>query len=124
MRLLITVLALILSSCSTENKPFQPPQGVEGGWKLISSAPTQGPEWMQRLGVKQAFTASYAGPVDTVTEFYELKSDAAALECMQLWRGEKSESRFYKRNLFVVLRSSHPNREMLMDFSRAIQKTL
>jgi hypothetical protein len=79
---------------------------------------------MQRLGVKQGFTASYAGPVDTVAEFYELKSDASALECMQLWRGEKSESRFYKRNLFVVLRSSHPNREMLMDFSRALQKTL
>ncbi len=124
MRFIITVLALILSSCSTENKPFEAPPGLEGGWKLASVAPTTSPEWMQRLGIKQAIQANYTGTIDATADIYELRSDAAALECIQLWKNVKSEDRFYKRNLFVVVRSPHPNREMLMDFSRSLQKTL
>jgi hypothetical protein len=124
MRLLITVLALILSSCTSENKPFQAPPGLEGGWKLANAAPTSSPEWMQRLGIKQAIKANYTGTIDATADIYELRSDAAALECIQLWKNVKAEDRFYKRNLFVVVRSPHPNREMLMDFSRAIQKAL
>ena len=124
MRLLITLLVLILSSCSTENKPFQAPPGTEGGWKLTTSTPTEAPEWMTRLGIKQAVKARYAGPIDAEADIFELRSDAAALECIQLWKNVKAEDRFYKRNLFVVVRSPHPNREMLMDFSRAIQKAL
>ena len=124
MRLIITLLALILSSCTSENKPLAAPQGLEGGWQLSNSAPTTSPEWMQRLGLKQAIQANYTGTIDATADIYELRSDAAALECIQLWKNVKSEDRFYKRNLFVVVRSPHPNREMLMDFSRAIQKAL
>ncbi len=124
MRLIITLLALILSSCTSENKPLAAPQGLEGGWKLASAAPNTSPEWMQRLGLKQAIKANYTGTIDATADIYEFRSDAAALECIQLWKNVKSEDRFYKRNIFVVVRSAHPNREMLMDFSRAIQKAL
>lgn len=124
MRLIITLFILVLSSCTQENKTFEPPQGTEGGWKLVSSSAIQAPEWMTRLGLKQARQARYAGPIDTQADIYELRSDAAALECIQLWKNVPAEDRFYKRNLFVVVRSVHPNREMLMDFSRAISKAL
>ena len=62
--------------------------------------------------------------MDVQADIYELRSDAAALECTQLWKRSEGESPFIKRNLFVVIRASHPDREMLMDFSRALDKAL
>lgn len=124
MRILIPFLALILASCSQENKPFAVPLGTEGGWKLASNAPLAAtpPEFMRPIGLKQAVEARYSGPIDVVANIYEFKAESSAFEAMQKWRAVKGEDQFYKRNLFVVLRSEHPNKEMLMDFSRALQK--
>jgi hypothetical protein len=124
MRIVILLLTLILSSCTSEKKPFEIPKQTEGGWKLTATESVQAPEWMTRLGMKKASKARYTGPIDTEVEFYELNSEPAALECMQLWRGDKAESRFFKGNFFVVIRTTHPNREILMDFTRSVQKAL
>lgn len=126
MRIAITLFALFLSACSKENKPFDLPKGVEGGWKLASSGPVDPPPpvWLNTLGLKSSFRASYTGPIDTVAEIYEFKADSSAFECKQRWRPVKGEDQFYLRNLFIVIRSPHPNKEMLMDFSRALQKAL
>jgi hypothetical protein len=124
MRIAISLLILILSSCTQEYTPFAVPKGVEGGWKLTSSAslPTPPPDWMSRLGLKRSIQASYSGPIDTVADIYNFNADSSAFESMQRWRPVKGEDQFYKNNVFVVVRSSHPNKEMLMDFSRALQK--
>ncbi len=127
MRVLILLVVLIFGSCETAMKELAVPAGAEGGWTLQSSAAMEAarrPEWMQRLGLKQAKTARYAGPIEMEADIYELRSDAAALECTQLWKRAPGDWQFIRRNLFVVLRSKHPNREMMMDFSRALEKAL
>lgn len=125
MRIAITLLVLILSSCSSENKPFEIPKGTEGGWKLVSTTPlTSRPDWLNTIGLKNSTTASYNGPIDATVEIYEFGANTGAFECKQRWRPVKGEDQFYVRNLFIVVRSSHPNKEMLMDFSRALQKQL
>lgn len=126
MRIVITLFLLILSSCTKENKPFAVPQATEGGWKLASSGPIDPapPAWLNQLGLKQSVSARYTGPIDTVAEVYEFSASSAAFECKQKWRPVKGEDQFYLRNYFIVIRSPHPNKEMLMDFSRAFQKSL
>ncbi|MBM3762449.1 MAG: hypothetical protein FJW36_19650 [Acidobacteria bacterium] len=124
MRKLIPLVFLILSACTTEKKPFELPKQTEGGWKLTASQPFQAAEWITRLGMKNATRASYTGPINTEVYFYELKSESAALECMQRWRTNPGESHFFKGDLFVVIRSDHPNRETKADFTRALQKLL
>lgn len=127
MRILILLTALLFASCEKPLQELSVPVATEGGWTLASVAdvnPARKPEWMQRLGVKQAKTARYAGPIDIEADIYELRSDAAALECTQLWKRAPGDSPFIKRNLFAVVRTSHPNREMLMDFIRALEKAL
>jgi hypothetical protein len=125
MRIAISLLVLILSSCTKENKPFEVPKGVEGGWKLVSStAINPPPDWLGPLGLKNSTHATYSGPIDTTVDFFEFKADSSAFECKQRWRPVKGEDQFYTRNLFIVVRSPHPNKEMMMDFSRALQKAL
>lgn len=124
MRLLIPLICLFLFSCTQETIAFAPPAATEGGWKLIGTAEVQAPEWMQRLGLKQAKKARYSGPIEIEADIYELRSDAAAFECAQKWKRLAGDWPLHKRNLFIVIRSPHPNREMLMDFSRALEKAL
>ncbi len=124
MRLLIPLICLFLFSCAKESVAFAPPALTEGGWKLGSKTDLQAPDWMQRLGLKQAVQARYAGPIEVHADIYELRSEAAALECSQLWKRVPGDWPLIKRNLFIVIRSPHPNREMLMDFSRALEKAL
>ncbi|WP_155121433.1 hypothetical protein [Bryobacter aggregatus] len=100
------------------------PKSVAGGWTLTTSEETAAPEWMQRLGLKQARRARYAGPIDVEADIFELRSDAAALECTQLWKRAPGDSPSMKRNLFIVVRSPHPQRELVMDFSRALENSL
>lgn len=126
MRYILSFLLLILCACSSAPKPFEIPKAVEGGWKIasqgsISPAPA---EWLDRIGLTRSQSATYAGPIEITAEFYEFKADSAAFECKQRWRPVKGEDQFYTRNLFVVVKSPHPNKEMLMDFSRALQKSL
>lgn len=127
-RLLISLFFLFsLLSCSTANKPLAIPSATEGGWKQTSNEPVDAsrkPEWLSRLGLKESRSVKYSGNIDIQADFYELNSDASALECMQLWKRAPAESVLLKGNLFIVLRSNHPNREMLMDFSRALEKAL
>lgn len=124
MRNLLPFLLLLLTACSTPPKAFAPPQGTEGGWKLAATEALTPPEWMPKLGVKQALRLSYSGPIDATADVFEMASGTAAFECMQKWRATPGEDRFYRGSLFVVVRSTHPNREMMMDFSRALQKAL
>ncbi len=127
MRILTLTLILIFASCEGPQKDLAVPPATEGGWTLQSSVGMEAarrPDWMLRLGLKQAKTARYAGPIDIEADIYELRSDAAALECTQLWKRAPGDSPFIKRNLFIVLRTTHPNREMMMDFSRALEKAL
>lgn len=124
MRLLIPLICLFLFSCTKETVAFAPPAATEGGWKLNSTGVAQAPDWMQRLGLKQAVKARYAGPIEVEADIYELRSDASAFECSQLWKRATGDWPFQHRNLFIVIRSPHPNREMLMDFSRALEKAL
>ena len=124
MRLLIPLICLFLFSCTKETVAFAPPAATEGGWKLNSTEVAQAPDWMQRLGLKQAVKARYAGPIEVEADIYELRSDASAFECSQLWKRATGDWPFQHRNLFIVIRSPHPNREMLMDFSRALEKAL
>jgi hypothetical protein len=128
MRLLLALAAsLFLVSCTQESKPFSVPPATEGGWKLTSTGETPGefrPEWMDRMGRKKSQTAVYAGPIDVSADFHEMSSDASALECTQVWRRAPGQACFHLRNLFIVIRSNHPNKEMTMDFSRALQKAL
>lgn len=125
MRLILTALLLCsLLSCSKESTALTIPPATEGGWKLSSTTQIESPDWMNRLGIRSAQKARYAGPMDVEADIYELRSDAAALECTQLWKRAEGDSPFIKRNLFIVVRSSHPNREMMMDFSRALDKAL
>lgn len=124
---LAAILALFLASCQSESRPFAIPQMLEGGWRQASvsaTVPSRQPEWMSRLGISKASTVRYDGSVEAEVDIYELRSSAAALECMQLWKRSPGESFLMKRNLFVVIRSTHPNREMVMDFSRALEKAL
>ena len=124
MRLLIPFICLFLFSCTKETVVFAPPALTEGGWKLTSTGAALSPDWMQRLGLKQAVKARYAGPIEVEADIYELRSDASAFECSQLWKRATGDWPFQHRNLFIVIRSPHPNREMLMDFSRALEKAL
>jgi hypothetical protein len=129
MRLLVTVLAVIflLLSCSSQPKVLSLPLLTEGGWKQKSSGPldpSKRPEWMERLGLKDARQAQYSGPIDLEVFLFQMSSSAAALECTQLWKKSPSDSVMMKDNYFFVFRTEHPNREMLMDFTRAFEKTL
>lgn len=126
MRIVIPLFLLMLVSCAGPERPFEAPRATEGGWKLttLGALPAAPPEWMTRIGLKQSFEARYAGPIDTVADIYVFNAESSAFECMQRWRAVKTEDQFYKKNVFVVIRSPHPNREMLMDFSRALQKVL
>lgn len=124
MRVLLGVMVLWLCGCASEPKAFVVPAGTEGGWKLAGQEEFAAPDWMKTLGIKRAVRARYGGPIDTVVDFHEMGSETAAFECAQKYQIKKTEDRFYKANLFVVVRSEHPNREMLMDFSRALQKGL
>lgn len=127
MRFVILMLVLIFASCESRLKDLSVPAGTDGGWTLQSNVEMDGarrPDWMRRLGLKQARTASYAGPIEIEADIYELRSDAATLECTQLWKHVPGDWQFIRRNLFVILRTSHPNREMMMDFSRALEKAL
>jgi len=126
MRIVITLLILFLSSCAKEIKPFEVPKGTEGGWKLTSTGPVDPPppDWINTLGLKSSRRANYSGPIDTTADIYEFNADSSAFECKQKWRPVNGEDNFYLRNFFIVIRSPHPNKEMLMDFSRAFQKSL
>lgn len=129
MRLLTSLLfaLLLLTGCATAPKEIALPAKTEGGWKLegISNMDaSKKPEWMERLGVQEAKTAKYSGPIDVEVHLFRLSSSAAALECTQLWKKVPSESVMMKENYFFVLRTEHPNREMLMDFSRALEKAI
>ncbi len=129
MRLALTAVFLLflLLSCASTPKVLSLPLSTEGGWKQKSLGPldpSKRPEWMERLGVKAAQQAHYAGPIDVEVFLFQMSSSAAALECTQLWKKVPSESVMMKESYFVVFRSDHPNREMLMDFTRAFDKTL
>jgi hypothetical protein len=103
------------------------PDRTEGGWKKESSGAldaSKRPEWMERLGVRDAQSIQYSGPIDVEVYLFQLSSSAAALECTQLWKKAPGSSVMMKENYFLVLRTQHPNREMLMDFSRALEKAL
>lgn len=124
---LTLILLFLLTGCQSAETPFQVPTALPGGWTQVSIAPTDAarkPEWMARLGITQARTVRYNGSIEADADIYELRSNAAALECMQLWKRTPGETFLMKRNLFVVIRSAHPNREMVMDFSRALEKAL
>lgn len=121
------IFLLSLLSCSSAPQPLKIPLATEGGWKQASNGPVDAsrqPEWLSRLGLQQSRSVKYSGSIDVEADIYELKSSASALECMQLWKRSPAESVLLKGNLFIVLRSNHPNREMLMDFSRALEKAL
>jgi hypothetical protein len=124
MRILIPLICLFLFSCTKETVPFAPPSATEGGWKLKGTNELAAPEWMTRLGLVKATTARYSGPIEIEAEIFEMRSDASALECTQLWKRRPDESHFNRGNLFIVLRSPQKNREMLMDFGRALEKAL
>jgi len=128
MPLVLTLIFLIsLISCGGAPKALTIPDATEGGWKQALNEPldaSRKPEWLSRMGLKEARSVKYSGNIDVEADFYELGNDASALECMQLWKRAPAESVLLKRNLFIVLRSNHPNREMLMDFSRALEKAL
>lgn len=119
--------ALLFCACQSAVKPLEIPAATEGGWKrtgLDALDASKKPEWMTRLGVKDAKRATFSGPIDVETDLYEMGSSAAALECTQLWKRVPSESLLMRDNYFIVIRSQHPNREMLMDFSRALEKEI
>jgi len=124
MRILLTLILLTFCSCTQSTQAFSPPPKIEGGWTLAASNSNDAPEWMGRLGLKQALRLQYSGPIDAVADIFEFNADTSAFESTQRWRKVNGEDQFYKRNLFVVIRSSHPNREMMMDFSRSLQKSL
>lgn len=129
MRLLTSLIlaTILLFGCASAPKEIALPSKTEGGWKQDSVAAmdaSKKPEWMERLGVQDAKTAKYSGPIDVEVHQFRLSSSAAALECTQLWKKVPSESVMMKENYFFVLRTEHPNREMLMDFSRALEKAL
>lgn len=129
MRFLISLIltAILLGSCASAPKEIALPARTEGGWKQESVGAmdaSKKPEWMERLGVQDAKSAKYSGPIDVEVFQFRLSTSAAALECTQLWKKVPSESVMMKENYFFVLRTEHPNREMLMDFSRALEKAL
>jgi hypothetical protein len=128
MRLLVALsTAIFLTACASAPKELAIPPNLEGGWKLTATKPTEAvyaPDWMTKLGRKASRTAAYNGPIDTLVDFHELASDASALEATQLWRRQTGQQYFHLRNHFIVVRSSHPNKEMAMDFTRALQKAL
>jgi hypothetical protein len=120
-------LVLLSFSCQSTRPQIQLAAKVEGGWNRQVQEPldpSKRPEWMERLGVQSAQRALYTGPIDVEVFFFELKSSASALECLQLWKKNPSESVMMKDRYFLVNRTQHPNREMLMDFSRALEKGL
>ncbi len=124
MRLLAGATMLGLWGCAGEKKAFVAPEAVEGGWKASGKEEFTAEDWMQMLKIRRAVRVRYAGPTDIEVEFHEMPGETAAFECLQKYRAKGKEDRFYKGNLFVVVRSEHPNREMMMDFSRALQKGL
>lgn len=118
---------LTLLSCTSTPQQLKIPLATEGGWKQSANGPVDAsrqPEWLSRLGLKQSRSVKYSGSIDVEADIYELNNSASALECMQLWKRSPAQSVLLKGNLFIVLRSNHPNREMLMDFSRALEKAL
>jgi hypothetical protein len=131
MRAFITVLCaatlICLLGCAGATVTLELPKTVEGGWKQQSAEAldaSKKPEWMQRLGVKDAQLAKFAGPTDVEVLWFQMNSSAAALECMQLWKKAPTQTVMMKDNYFVVFESNHPNREALMDFSRGFERAL
>ncbi len=128
MPLLLTLAFILLfSSCQSAVRPLELPAATEGGWRrssLEALDASKKPEWMARLGVKDSKRATFTGPIDVEVDFYEMSSSAAALECSQLWKKLPAETFVMRDNYFLVIRSQHPNRESLMDFSRGLEKAL
>jgi hypothetical protein len=124
MKVLVGAMGWGLWGCGGAAGPFVAPEAVEGGWKMSGKEGFEAEDWLKILKIRQAVRVRYEGPTDVEVEFYEMPGETAAFECLQKYRAKGKEDRFYKRNVFVVVRSGHPNREMMMDFSRALQKGL
>ncbi|MDX2269056.1 MAG: hypothetical protein NW208_13185 [Bryobacter sp.] len=125
--LIFLLLLTLLAACQSAPTPLTIPPKVEGGWRQESAEAldtSKRPEWMERLGVKDARLVRYTGPTDVQVMWFQMSSSAAALECTQLWKRSPAQSVMMKENYFLVLESNHPNRETLMDFSRGLERAL
>ena len=91
------------------------------GWTKTQAAPSDAalaPDLVKQLGLKQAVSATYAGPVTVTVRVFEMNVSTSAFELIQKWRQHDGLA-VYSGPYFVVAEpDSSPQASTLIEALR------